>query len=171
MYTVIIYAPIYLNEVLGANPGLRGTVLGIRAIGVVVTSAFLASRLAQSIGTYRAIALGFIVMAITLATIPLLVQLHWIMMMAVGFGIGFGVVIPNTYDGLSKLAPAAVQATVLALGTGMNALGKFLCPVFLGPVREFMGLAHVFYIAAAIAFLVGLILWISPNSSEQTPVS
>ena len=167
MYTVIVYAPIYLNEVLGANPGLRGTVLGIRAIGVVFTSAFLASRLAKSIGTYRAIALGFIIMAMTLATIPLLVQLHWIMVMAVGFGIGFGVVIPNTYDGLSKLAPAAVQATVLALGTGMNALGKFLCPVFLGPVREFMGLAHVFYLSAAIAFLVGLILWASPNSSES----
>ena len=171
MYTVIVYAPIYLNEVLGANPGLRGIVLGIRAVGVVFTSAFLASRLAKAMGTYRAIALGFIVMAITLATIPLLVQLHWIMVMAVGFGVGFGVVIPNTYDGLSKLAPAAVQATVLALGTGMNALGKFLCPVFLGPVREFVGLAEVFYVSAAIALLVGIILWISPKSSAQNSVS
>ena len=171
MYTVIVYAPIYLNEVLGANPGLRGTVLGIRAIGVVFTSAFLASRLAKAMGTYRAIALGFIIMAITLATIPLLVQLHWIMVMAVGFGVGFGVVIPNTYDGLSKLAPPAVQATVLALGTGMNALGKFLCPVFLGPVKEFMGLAQVFYVAATIAFIVGLVLWASPQSPSKHLVS
>lgn len=167
MYTVIVYAPIYLNEVLGANPGLRGTVLGIRAVGVVITSAFLASRLAKAIGTYRTISLGFLIMAVTLATIPLLVELHWIMVMAVGFGVGFGVVIPNTYDGLSKLAPPAVQATVLALGTGMNALGKFLCPVFLGPVREFMGLAQVFYVAAAVACLVGIFLWMSSPSSGR----
>ena len=171
MYTVIVYAPIYLNEVLGANPGLRGTVLGIRAIGVVFTSAFFASRLAKAMGTYRAIALGFLIMSITLASIPLLVQLHWIMVMAVGFGVGFGIVIPNTYDGLSKLAPPAVQATVLALGTGMNALGKFLCPVFLGPVREFMGLAEVFYVAAAIACLAGIVLWASPPASKKTLVS
>ncbi|MEM9215506.1 MAG: MFS transporter [Cyanobacteria bacterium P01_F01_bin.150] len=169
MYTVIVYAPIYLNEALGANPGLRGTVLGIRAVGVVITSAFLASRLAKAIGTYRAIALGFIVMAITLSTIPLLGQLHWIMVMAVGFGVGFGVVIPNTYDGLSRLAPAAIQATVLALGTGMNALGKFLCPVFLGPVREFAGLASVFYVAAAVSLLGGLVLWASPDPSGPNP--
>lgn len=166
MYTVIVYAPLYLNEVLGANPALRGTVLGIRAIGVVVTSAFFASRLAKTIGTYRTIAAGFVIMAITLGTIPLLSQLHWIMMMAIGFGVGFGIVIPNTYDGLARLSPPAVQATVLALGTGMNALGKFLCPVFLGPVREFWGLAQVFYVGAAIALFIGFILWPFQNQRK-----
>ncbi|MGK7890112.1 MAG: MFS transporter [Leptolyngbyaceae cyanobacterium] len=158
MYTVIVYAPIYLKQSLDATPALRGMVLGLRAIGVVGASALIASRFAKRWGTYRAIAIGFMIMAITLATIPLLGQLHWIIVMAIGFGVGFGIVVPNTYDGLSNLASPAIQATVLAAGTGVSALGKFLCPVLFGPVREWMGLESVFFVAAAIALLVAITL-------------
>ena len=168
MYTVIVYAPLYLKETLNATPAMRGVVLGIRAVGVVITSALLASRLAKMLGTYRAIALGFLVMAITLGTIPLLNQIHWIIAMAVGFGIGFGIVIPNTYDGLSRLSPLHAQATILAIGTGVSALGKFLCPLFFGPVKEFMGLSEVFYVSATIALVTGIVLWSMPSAISRS---
>ncbi|NEQ96103.1 MAG: MFS transporter [Cyanothece sp. SIO2G6] len=166
MYTVIVYAPIYLKQTLDATPALRGIVLGLRAIGVVLASALIASRFARRWGTYRAIALGFLLMAVTLATIPLLGQLHLIIIMAVGFGVGFGIVVPNTYDGLSHLASPTIQATVLAAGTGVSALGKFLCPLLFSPVREWMGLEQVFYVAAAIALLVAAALGLFPREAE-----
>ncbi|MEB3231265.1 MAG: MFS transporter [Leptolyngbyaceae bacterium] len=165
MYTVIVYAPIYLKQALDATPALRGTVLGLRAIGVVVASALLASRFARRWGTDRAIAIGFLTMALTLATIPLMSQLHWIIIMAMGFGVGFGIVVPNTYDGLSKLASPTLQATVLAAGTGVSALGKFLCPLLFSPVREWMGLESVFYVAAAIALLIAITLGLFPREA------
>ncbi|WP_084669149.1 MFS transporter [Spirulina major] len=162
VYTVVIYTPLYLKDIIDAGPALNGSVLGIRAIGAALMSAFAASRLARRFGTQRTIATGFITMAFTLLTIPLLNQLQWIVPAAVLFGMGFGITIPNIYDLLAGLAPEEVRATVLAVGTGANSLGQFLSPLLLGPIWNGLGLTSVFYSAGAIALLIGLRIALRP---------
>ncbi|MBE9178279.1 MFS transporter [Oculatella sp. LEGE 06141] len=159
VYSVVIYTPLYLKEVIGAGPALNGCVLAVRAIGAAIVSAVLATRLAKRLGTEEAIALGFCVMAVTLATIPFLHHLHWILPTAVLFGMGFGVVVPNVYDSLASLAPSELRASVLAIGTGLNSMGQFLSPLFLGPVWKYSGLTTVFYVAAGVAVASALLSW------------
>jgi MFS family permease len=98
-------------------------------------------------------------MALTLMTIPLLHQISWIVLAAVFFGAGFGIVLPTLYSTLASLAPSDLRSSVLAAGTGAGFLGQFLSPIVLGPVLGYGGLEGVFYAAATIALVTGLLLF------------
>lgn len=156
MYSVVIYAPLYLKKTIGIGPAFNGIVLASRAIGAASVSAFGAKKLSQTLGLAKATAVGFGLMALTLATIPLLRQFNWILLTAVLFGVGFGIVLPNLYSSLANLAPPNLRSSVLAAGTGASFLGQFLSPIILGPVLGFGRLEGVFYAAAMISLLTGL---------------
>lgn len=166
MYAVVIYAPQYLKETIGAGAALNGVVLATRAVGAAIISAFGAKWLAKTVGAATATALGFGLMAVSLSSIPLLAQISWILLTAVLFGVGFGIVLPSLYGTLANLAPSALKSTVLAAGTGAGFLGQFLSPILLGPVLAYGGLEGVFYGAALIAMVAGIFV-VYPKSLEM----
>jgi MFS family permease len=98
-------------------------------------------------------------MAVTLAVIPLQHQLSWIVLSAILFGVGFGIVLPSLYSALANVAPSNLRSSVLAAGTGVGFLGQFLSPVLLGPLLGVAGLEGVFYGAASVALVAGLLLF------------
>ncbi len=151
-YVVIIYAPLHFKETIGADTVLNGAILASRAIGAAVISAVGASKLAKRLGSAKAIALGFMLMALTLITIPFVKQVYLILPTAIIFGMGFGIVMPNLYDALSKSTPKEVRSSVLAIGTGASNLGQFFSPIFLGPVWKNGGIA-VFFVGAGVALI------------------
>jgi predicted MFS family arabinose efflux permease len=175
MYAVVIYAPLYLKVTIGAGPLLNGIVLATRAIGAAIVSAVGSRRLTQTWGWQRVTTIGFVLMAVTLATIPLLHQLSWILLAAALFGAGFGIVLPNLYSVLADLAPPKLRSSVLAAGIGAGFLGQFLSPILLAPVLGYRGLEAVFYAAASVAALAGLLpMFLArgtkfPNSDPPNP--
>lgn len=160
MYAVVIYAPLYLKQTIDVGTVVNGIVLASRAVGAAVISAYGAKQLAQKVGVAPAIAIGFGLMAVTLTTIPWLHQLSWILLTAVFFGVGFGIVLPTLYSTLANLAPSALKSSVMAAGTGAGFLGQFLSPILLAPVVSYSGLKGVFYAAALIALVAGLLLFV-----------
>ncbi|MEQ8995624.1 MAG: MFS transporter [Coleofasciculus sp. B1-GNL1-01] len=159
MYAVVIYAPQYLKQTIDATSVVNGIVLASRAIGAAIISAFGAKKLAQRWGRPTTVAIGLGLMALTLSTIPILHQLGWILVTAVFFGMGFGLVLPTLYGTLANLAPPDLKSSVLAAGTGAGFLGQFISPILLGPVLASCGLEWVFYAAAVVALLAGLLLF------------
>ena len=151
-YVVIIYAPLHFKQAIGADTVLNGAILASRAIGAAVISAVGASKLAKRVGSAKAIALGFILMAVTLITIPFVKQVYLILPTAIIFGMGFGIVMPNLYDALSKSTPKEVRSSVLAIGTGASNLGQFFSPILLGPVWKNAGIG-VFFVGAGVALI------------------
>lgn len=158
MYTGVTYAPLYYKQVIKAGPVVNGIILASRAIGAAAVSAFGARRLSQRLGLAKAIAVGFGLMALTIGIIPLLRQLNWIMLTAVLFGVGFGIVLPSLYDALANLAPVKLRSSVLAAGTGAGFLGQFLSPILLGSVLSYKGLSGVFYAAATLSVVAAVFL-------------
>lgn len=159
MYAVVIYAPQYLKQTIDATSVVNGVVLASRAIGAAVISAFGTKRLAQRLGQRTTVAIGLGLMALTLSTIPVLHQLGWILVTAIFFGVGFGLVLPTLYGTLANLAPPDLKSSVLAAGTGAGFLGQFISPILLGPVLASCGLEWVFYGAAIVALLAGFLLF------------
>ncbi|HEY9710494.1 MAG TPA: MFS transporter [Oculatellaceae cyanobacterium] len=159
MYAVVIYAPLYLKVTIGAGAALNGIVLASRAVGAAAISAFGAKWLAKTLGAGQTTAVGFGLMALTLMTIPLVHQVSWILLTAVFFGVGFGIVLPTLYSTLANVAPSELRSSVLAAGTGAGFLGQFLSPIVLGPMLSYGGLEGVFYAAAAVALVTGLLLF------------
>lgn len=157
VYAVVIYTPLYLKEAINADPMLNGFVLAVRLVGAAIVSAVGASRVARRMGPNWAIAFGFSLMALTLATIPWLTHVYLIVMAAILFGIGFGIITPNLYDVLAERSPSEMRASVLAIGTGFNSLGQFISPLLLGPVWKWAGLPTVFYVAGSIAMIASVI--------------
>jgi predicted MFS family arabinose efflux permease len=166
VYAVVIYTPLYLKTAINAGPELNGLVLAVRGMGAAIVSALIASRLAKWLGTRQAIAIGFTLMAITIATIPFLTQLELILPTAVLFGSGFGIITPNIYSTLANYSPAEMRASVLAIGTGFNSLGQFISPLILGPIWKNMGLPVVFYVAGAIALLTAFLSLVRKKAQE-----
>ncbi|MUH01568.1 MFS transporter [Scytonema sp. UIC 10036] len=165
MYSVVIYTPLYLKQTIGVGAVLNGVVLASRAVGAAAISAFGARQLAKNIGTERSIAIGFGLMALTVATIPLLRELGLILITAVLFGVGFGIVMPNLYSILASLAPVELRSTVLAAGTGAGFLGQFLCPILLGSTVNYGGIEAIFYTSTSLSVAAALLLiFFSTNS-------
>jgi MFS transporter, ACDE family, multidrug resistance protein len=157
VYAVVIYTPLYLKGAIGADPQINGFVLAVRLVGVVLVSAFGASRVARRLGQARAIALGFSFMAMALVTIPVLTQLPLIVLAAVLFGVGFGIITPNLYDALAIASPPELRTSILAIGTGFNSLGQFISPAVLGPIWNSAGLPAVFYATAGFAMVASVV--------------
>lgn len=165
-YVVIIYAPLYFKATIGAGSVLNGAILASRAIGAAIVSALGASRLARRLGIPQALAVGFILMALTLIAIPVLRQTPGILLTAVIFGVGFGIVMPNLYDALAKLTSQELQASILAIGTGSSSLGQFLSPIFLGPVWKHSGIT-VFYVGAFVAIVTAVLSLLQVKPSKD----
>ncbi|KJH71881.1 MFS transporter [Aliterella atlantica CENA595] len=158
MYSVVVYAPLYLKATIGAGAILNGVVLASRAIGAAVISALGSKWLAQKLGLAKAIMLGCALMSVTLTTIPLLEQLGWIILTAVFFGVGFGIVLPNVYSALANIAVPSLKSSILAAGTGAGFLGQFLSPIILRPLLNYGGIELVFYGAASVSVIAGLLM-------------
>jgi ACDE family multidrug resistance protein len=158
MYAFLIYLPQYLKLMAQAGTITNGIVLASTALGTTAISAFGASRLAKKWGVFQVISVGFGMMAAMLIVIAQFSQVPLILPAAILFGVGFGLVLPSLYAALANLAPAEVRSSVLAAGTGAGFLGQFLAPILLGPVLGIGGFVGVFYGAAVISMMAGLLL-------------
>ncbi|MGD1951389.1 MAG: MFS transporter [Leptolyngbyaceae cyanobacterium] len=157
-YVVVVYAPLYLKEAINASSLLNGYVLAARSVGAAVIAAVGAAKVSKRLGAGGAIATGFFLMAISLATIPNVLSPPLMLMAGLLFGLGFGLVMPNFYSALADLSPDSQRSGVLAIGTGCASLGQFVSPLIFGPVWATAG-TNMFYIAAIIAATVGGLNW------------
>ncbi|MBD3883356.1 MFS transporter [Phormidium tenue FACHB-886] len=161
-YAAIIYLPLHLKATLQTTTLTNGLVLASQAIGAAISSAVVANRLSRRFGTVGAIAIGLGCVALAAAAIPQLQHLSWFFPIAMLFGVGLGIAMPNHYAALANLAPADLQASILASATGMNFLGQFLSPFLFGwllyqsSVGSGSEVTIVFYAAASVAAAIGL---------------
>lgn len=97
-------------------------------------------------------------MAAMLFFFPRSENLPVLFLISIGFGLGFGVVVPSLYNELANLACEEMQSGILAVGTGAGFLGQFLSPIFLGLVLRHSNLQTVFYVAAVVDLVTGSLL-------------
>lgn len=166
-YATVIYLPLYLKATINAETAINGIVLASQAIGAAVASAVGVKWLTQRIGSIRAISIGLGLMALALVLIPQLHHLQGLLAVAILFGMGLGVTMPSHYTALANLTPMDLQASILAVGTGMNFLGQFLSPTVFGLALGFGGLNNVFYAAACVAMLTGITLMVTSRQRSQ----
>lgn len=157
-YATVIYLPLYLHETLHSETTTNGLVLACQAIGAAIVSAFGVKPLIRRYGAVTSIALGLAVMALGLVTIPQLQQLHQLIPIVLLFGVGMGITVTSHYATIANLAPLNSQTITLAIATSMNFLGQFSSPTLFGMVLREHGLTIVFYAAAGIAAITGIVL-------------
>ncbi len=151
-----VYGPLHLKTAFVTGPDINGVMLALIALGAVVVSALFSGRAARALGVFPAIALGLAVMTAAMigllgATVLALSGVCFFLL-----GAGFGLAIPNLFDALANQSEGNHQATVVAVGSSVNALGLFGAPLLMGHVWSHAGLDAVFLVAAG-ASLLGIV--------------
>lgn len=168
IYASVIYIPLYMRQVLGSTTVMIGVTLASKALGAAIVAAFGVRRIAQRVGDVRTIMLGFGVMALALVGITFSHHLAVLLPIVILFGMAYGIAVPCLYDVLTNRTDTALQASVLAIGTGSSFLGQFLSPLLLAPVFTHLGLSNVFYVAAIAAVAIALLLQIGIDPAIET---
>jgi predicted MFS family arabinose efflux permease len=166
VFGMVVYLPLYLQLRLGTDVGINGIVLATMAIGSALSSLLLLKWLTHHLGIFRTLPLGLGLMALLLILTPTLEQLSLVLLTAMGFGVGFGVVTPSLYNGLANLTPNNLQSSVLATGIGAGFLGQFLSPLILGRVLALTHITGVFYAAAVAVLGTGIMLVLPPKPTS-----
>ena len=166
VFGMVVYLPLYLQLRLGTDVGINGIVLATMAIGSALSSLLLLKWLTRHLGIFRTLPLGLGLMALLLILTPTLEQLSLVLLTAMGFGVGFGVVTPSLYNGLANLTPNNLQSSVLATGIGAGFLGQFLSPLILGRVLALTNITGVFYAAAVAVLGTGIMLVLPPKPTS-----
>ncbi|HEY9700438.1 MAG TPA: MFS transporter [Trichocoleus sp.] len=164
-YATVIYLPLYLTATLNTATLTNGLVLASQAIGAALISALGVSWLARRFGSVSTIIIGLGIMALTLLLIPEIRSLQFLFPITLLFGVGLGIAMPSHYAALATLAPLSLQASILAIATGVNFLGQFLSPTLFGVVIHMGGVVSVFYAAAIVALATGIFLMVTERSA------
>jgi predicted MFS family arabinose efflux permease len=164
-YATVIYLPLYLTATLNTATLTNGLVLASQAIGAALISALGVSWLARRFGSVPTITIGLGIMALTLLLIPEIRSLQFLFPITLLFGVGLGIAMPSHYAALATLAPLSLQASILAIATGVNFLGQFLSPTLFGVVIHMGGVVSVFYAAAIVALATGIFLMVTERSA------
>lgn len=154
-YIIPTQLPFQLQQIGVAGNSISGAVLGINALGVVLSSLFY-GHIRERWDYSQIYTVSFLIMALSYFAA---VQTSSLMIMYIAMlfaGAGFGLIIPNTNLWLIELSPGIHRGRNLGLLHSFMFLGQFLSPLLMEPVVRWQGLPAVFMLAsillAAIAF-------------------
>ena len=150
----------YCIEVAKLDAVSYGVILSALTIAVIVARPAM-GRLSDRKGRRTPIVLGSIVSALSLLAIPFTTQFPLLLVLSLGFGLGFSAVVSSTSPLMSELAPLGlVGASMGFLATMMDVgqtLGPSISGVILGPSRQYFWLfasLSILLIASSVVFFV-----------------
>jgi MFS family permease len=98
---------------------------------------------------------------------PNSVQPALLLLAAILFGVGLGIVVPSHYSALATITPPNLQPIVLAVGTGVTFLGQFLSPDLFGTIFNSEQPTTTFYAGAMLSFSMGLLLVLASRNLQR----
>jgi MFS family permease len=149
--TTYSFVPIY-----AANLGASRTQLGWLTTALLLpntVATLIAARLAEKTGDRNLIAVGYILMALTAASIPLVRTVPVLMASRAAFGIGQGFVHPVTMGLSIKHIEPEQRATAMGIFQAVYAVGMFAGPALSGVFADGLGMATMFVITGSICLI------------------
>jgi MFS family permease len=149
----------YSIEVAHLDALYYGIILSALTIAVIIARPPL-GRLSDRKGRRMPIIMGSIVSALSLLAIPFTTQFPLLLILSIGFGLGFSAVVSSTSPLMSELAPVGlVGASMGFLATMMDVgqtLGPTISGVILGPTKGytwlFVSLSLILLVSSAVFF-------------------
>nr|RNJ68457.1 MAG: MFS transporter [Leptolyngbya sp. IPPAS B-1204] len=167
-YATVTNLSIYLKtDPINADTPVIGLILASQAIGSAAISAFGLKYLTRRFGVVPTIGIGFGLLTLALIAMPNSVQPALLLLAAILFGVGLGIVVPSHYSALATITPPNLQPIVLAVGTGVTFLGQFLSPDLFGTIFNSEQPTTTFYAGAMLSFSMGLLLVLASRNLQR----
>jgi len=142
--------PVLLDDTFGLDPFARGLMLSVPALTSTV-AALLLGRVRARLGASRLLLAANLIFALGFLTIGLAPALIFVVVGALGYGLGEGSAIPTLQDLVASRAPEESRAAVVAVWVGFARAGQTVGPLVAAAALGGIGAQATFVAGAAIA--------------------
>jgi MFS transporter, ACDE family, multidrug resistance protein len=167
LFSVLIYVPFMLQNVLGYTAKGAGIVLAFQGIAVILIVPRV-KILASKHSTMLIIATGFTLTGLAIFSVSFAYSIFTVLLLMLLFGAGFGLAQTAIDAQIVQIAPSESKGGVLSIHNTMKYVGQSLSPIVLGIVLLNFDLDTVFRIAGFFGLLVALMTYLMKNSFENS---
>jgi len=165
---LMLFLPLYVADVMGANPVLVGsTVMAMHLGGAIVSP--IAGVLSDRMGRRPIVMAGLSGSTVAIVGLTFLdsTTAFVIGVSVLGFVL-FGVR-PVIQSWMMDVAPSAMHGSATSVLFGAQSLFSMSIPVVGGAIADAYGLLEVFYLIAAALLVANLTVFMLPKSSDEKP--
>ena len=152
----LTYFSLHMGTSFNAPPFIIGGIISSMSISTALVSSQL-GRLVKIISVVNLVKLGFVLCAISLASIPFISRLELLLIPPILYGIGFAIIFPSLQAYVAGLAPSQYRAVFMSLNSLMFRTGQTLGPVIIGLAYVYGDFRGAFFFGAGLALATTLI--------------
>ena len=164
VYGVVeFYLVQYMNEVLHFNALQLGIVMGAQIVSLIVSRPIM-GRLSDRSSRRLPVVLGCVLSGALLFVIPFISQFWMLIVISIGYGLGFALVVSSTSPIMVEVNPPNLVGTSMGFLSSMmdvgQAIGPIISGIILASVLAYMGLFSslmlLLLVSAAVFFISGI---------------
>lgn len=144
----------YLSEIVGLDAFSIGVIMGSQVIALILVRPLM-GRVSDRIGRRVPIISGSVISSLALIMFPFSSHFSALLLLSIGYGVGFAFVISSTSPLASEIAPSNLVGTSLGFLSTMMDVGQTLGPVVSGIILA------VTFQYSALFYSLGLLLIVS----------
>lgn len=150
--SVFGFIPIY-GAGIGASDAQLGVITMV-ALGATAISALATARLANIWSYPRIMAIGALLLGITIAIIPFIHEVNLLLLVQVFNGVGRGMLSTILVTLSIRTVAPQQQATAMGIYQAVYAIGMLLGPLLSGFLANSLGMANIFYLCAFLSLII-----------------
>jgi len=159
---LFLFLPLYLADVLGANPVVLGTAMMAMHLGGALVSP-ISGAYSDHVGPKPVLAFGLLAATLVIATLPAVQNLTLFVATVGLLGVVFYAVRPIVQSWAMDLSPPEMRGTAVSMLFGTQSSLAAVVPVVTGMVADRWGIPVVFYVLAGLMALSTLTVLLLPQ--------
>lgn len=165
LYSVLVYVPFMLENVLGYTSKEAGLMLAFQGIAIIFTVSRVKS-LASKYSKATIITAGFIFSGLAILSISFAHSIVAVLPLLLLFGARYGLAQTAIDTQIIQIAPSEAKGGVLSIHNSVKFIGTCLSPIVLGIVLSYFDLDTVFIVAGSFGLLIALTTYLMKNLLE-----
>jgi ACDE family multidrug resistance protein len=162
------YFILYLGQSFGASSFIIGIFMAITSVFIATVSAQL-GWINRWLSLGNIIKLTFVIYALSLALVPSMPSLWFLLIPAIIFGIAQGANMPSLQTAIANLAPLEYRGAFMSINATILRLGQAIGPPLVGLFFIYGGFDGAFYATAALTLRVPVIAVIAGRFIKVRP--
>jgi MFS family permease len=156
----------YLTDVVGLDLLLTGAITGSEIIALVVARPLI-GRVSDKMGRTKPIMVGILASCLIVGVIPFVTEFWPLLLLAVGYGVSFAMVLSSTSPLVCDLVPATLVGASMGFVSTMMDVGQTLGPIVSGLIfassLRYLGL----FLSLSLLLVVSAVVFVA---SKRSPI-
>jgi MFS transporter, ACDE family, multidrug resistance protein len=154
---MLTFMPFYLEHNFQASAVSIGLILASMSVGNLI-SGMLLGRISRSYKTLELLLISYLMVAVSLAIVPLMPNIYFMTLPCIIFGFAIGINNPNIQTLIAKTVRPEQRAAVLSVNGMVLRIGQTIGPVIMSALYVIGGYNGAYILAAILSLAIYLFL-------------